>query len=69
MSHSLSSSSSPLSSSAASAVPHLPDWLAIVRAKVEGLRFGVVQIVVHDGKVTQIERTEKTRLSGSGRDE
>jgi hypothetical protein len=48
---------------------NLPDWLAIVRAKVEGLRFGVVQIVVHDGKVTQIERTEKTRLGGSGRDE
>ncbi len=44
---------------------HLPEWLAIVRAKVEGLRFGVVQIVVHDGKVTQIERTEKTRLSDS----
>lgn len=66
MSHSLSASSLPVP---ASAVPHLPDWLAIVRAKVEGLRFGVVQIVVHDGKVTQIERTEKTRLSGSGRDE
>jgi hypothetical protein len=66
MSHSLSSS---LSSSPAHAVPHLPDWLAIVRAKVEGLRFGVVQIVVHDGKVTQIERTEKTRLTGPGRDE
>lgn len=48
---------------------HLPEWLAIVRAKVEGLRFGVVQIVVHDGKVTQIERTEKTRLGGSGRDD
>lgn len=47
----------------------LPDWLAIVRAKVEGLRFGVVQIVVHDGKVTQIERTEKTRLGGPGRDD
>lgn len=40
----------------------IPDWLAIVREKVEGLRFGVVQLVVHDGKVTQIERTEKTRL-------
>lgn len=40
----------------------LPDWLAIVREKVDGLRFGVVQVVVHDGKVTQIERTEKTRL-------
>jgi hypothetical protein len=33
-----------------------------VREKVEGLRFGVVQLVVHDGRVTQIERTEKTRL-------
>lgn len=56
-------SSAATSSSPASAP--LPDWLAIVRAKVEGLRFGVVQIVVHDGKVTQIERTEKTRLSDS----
>lgn len=45
----------------------LPDWLEIVREKVDGLRFGVVQIVVHDAKVTQIERTEKTRLQ-SGRD-
>jgi hypothetical protein len=44
-----------------------PDWIAIVREKVESLRFGVVQIVVHDGKVTQIERTEKTRLDGSRR--
>jgi hypothetical protein len=34
-----------------------------VRQKVESLRFGVVQLVVHDGRVTQIERTEKTRLS------
>lgn len=39
-----------------------PEWLTLVREKVEGLRFGVVQIVVHDRKVTQIERTEKTRL-------
>ena len=38
------------------------DWLELVREKVQGLRFGVVQIVVHDSKVTQIERTEKTRL-------
>ena len=43
-----------------------PDWIALVREKVEGLRYGVVQLVVHDGRVTQIERTEKTRLpSGS----
>ena len=46
----------------ASSSPSLPDWLALVREKVEGLRFGVVQLVVHEGRVTQIERTEKTRL-------
>jgi hypothetical protein len=39
-----------------------PEWVALVREKVEGLRYGVVQLVVHDGRVTQIERTEKTRL-------
>ena len=38
------------------------NWLEIVRQNVQSLRFGVVQIVVHDSKVTQIERTEKTRL-------
>lgn len=37
-----------------------------VREKVETLRYGVVQIVVHDSKVTQIERTEKTRLQRRG---
>ena len=42
--------------------PPLPDWLAIVREKVEGLRYGIVQLIVHDGRVTQIECTEKTRL-------
>ena len=39
-----------------------PDWLAIVRSHVESLRFGTVQITVHDSKVVQIERNEKTRL-------
>lgn len=38
------------------------EWLEIVRRKVESLRFGVVQVIVHEGKVTQIESTEKTRL-------
>jgi hypothetical protein len=38
------------------------EWLDIVREKVQSLQYGVVQIVVHDSKVTQIERTEKTRL-------
>ena len=39
-----------------------PDWLTIVREKVETLRYGVVQIVIHDSQVTQIERTERTRI-------
>src|SRR6184192_1616111 len=43
------------------------DWLELVRQQVQGLRFGVVQILVHDSKVTQIERTERTRLlNGAG---
>jgi hypothetical protein len=45
-----------------SEVDVIPEWLDIVRQKVESLSFGVVQIVVHERKVTQIERTEKTRL-------
>lgn len=45
--------------------PATPDWIALVREKVESLRYGVVQLVVHDGRVTQIERTEKTRLTGT----
>jgi hypothetical protein len=39
-----------------------PDWVRLVQQKVESLSYGVVQLVVHDGRVTQIERTEKTRL-------
>ncbi len=46
----------------------LPEWLRLVQAKVESLRYGVVHLVVHDGRVTQIERTEKTRLDPTGRD-
>jgi hypothetical protein len=41
-------------------------WLDIVRRKVGTLRFGSVQIVVHEGRVTQVESTEKTRLSDAG---
>ncbi len=37
-------------------------WLPIVVQKLQGLRYGVVQIVVHDSQVVQIERTERTRL-------
>jgi hypothetical protein len=42
------------------------DWLEAVRRQVGSLRYGVVQIVVHDSKVTQIEKTERVRLVPTG---
>lgn len=44
-----------------------PQWLDIVEGQVASLRFGVVQIVVHDARVIQIERTEKLRLDKPGK--
>jgi hypothetical protein len=38
------------------------EWLEIVRGHVASLRYGVVQIVVHDSRVIQIEKTERVRL-------
>jgi hypothetical protein len=37
-------------------------WLEIVRRKAAAMRFGSVHITIHDGRVTQVESTEKTRL-------
>ncbi|MBB5035821.1 YezD family protein [Prosthecobacter dejongeii] len=42
-----------------------PDyWTNLVRQKVQGLRFGSIQIVVHEDRVTLVESTEKIRLPG-----
>lgn len=38
-----------------------PDWKAINDA-LRGLRFGVVSIIVQDGVIVQIDRTEKRRF-------
>ena len=38
------------------------EWLEIVRQQVGSLRYGVVQVVVHDSQVSQIEKTERVRL-------
>ena len=38
------------------------EWVGIVAKQVESLRFGVVQITVHESRVVQIEKTEKVRL-------
>jgi hypothetical protein len=39
-----------------------PEWLELVRRQVKSLKFGHVQIIVHDSRVTQVERVEKMRL-------
>ena len=40
----------------------LPAWLLLVRDHVQSLKFGTVQITVHESRVVQVERAEKVRL-------
>jgi hypothetical protein len=37
-------------------------WLDIVQRQVASVRFGVVQIVIHESQVVQVEKTEKIRF-------
>jgi hypothetical protein len=41
------------------------DWLEVVQKQVTALRFGVVQITVHDSRVVQVETTERLRFDKS----
>ena len=45
-----------------SARPAGPDLARRVLDALRGLRFGSVEIVVHEGRVVQLERREKFRL-------
>ncbi len=38
-------------------------WLQLVQRHVASLKFGVVQITVHESRVVQIERSEKFRIA------
>jgi hypothetical protein len=58
---------SPNSHEPAQAEP-TPEWLEVVRRNVGSLRYGSIQITVHDGRVTQIESVERTRFT-TGREE
>ena len=40
----------------------IADWELLVRERVRSLRFGSVQLTIHQGRVTQIEATEKIRV-------
>jgi hypothetical protein len=37
-------------------------WADRILSSVKGLEYGNVQIIVHDGKIVQIERTERKRF-------
>ena len=39
------------------------DWMSVVVKKIQDLRFGSVQVTVHDGRVTLVESIEKTRFT------
>jgi hypothetical protein len=44
-------------------------WLALVAEKARSMQFGIIQIVVHDSRVVQVERTERTRFDVTGNKE
>ena len=46
-----------------------PEWLEIIANQVGSLKFGVVQITVHESRVVQIEKTEKVRFDKSEKKE
>jgi len=57
-------SMTPLQPSAESGTSELaPDVLNTLAELIRGMRFGSIEIVVHEGRVTQIERREKLRLA------
>jgi hypothetical protein len=54
----------PLSNSNPNNTPNSNEqWMNVVLDKIQNLRFGSVQITVHDGRVTLVESVEKTRFS------
>lgn len=44
-----------------------PDWLDLVVRRVAATDYGVVQVVVHDGRVVQVEWTQRSRFDASRR--
>lgn len=42
-------------------------WLERIAQTLNGLEFGTVQIVVHDGRIVQLEKTERRRFDTDNR--
>ena len=43
--------------------PSEPRWLEVIRECIGNMRFGTIQVVIHEGRVTQVDATHRTRLS------
>lgn len=41
------------------------EWLERISSQVNGLEYGSVLITVHDGRVVQIDRTERKRFDAA----
>ena len=39
-------------------------WLERIAESIEGLKYGHVQITIHDGRIVQIDRLERRRFDG-----
>ena len=52
-----------LNEKVADLVPQLSEPLAHVEQALRKLRFGVIMLTVHDGKLVQLEVTEKRRFT------
>jgi len=37
-------------------------WLEKIAESIEGLKYGHVQIIIHDGRIVQIDRLERRRF-------
>lgn len=46
--------------------PDVEPWLATVQNRVQAIQYGVVQITIHEGRVTQVDATEKLRIPWEG---
>jgi hypothetical protein len=40
-------------------------WIDRIVESLRGIEYGSVQIVIHDGRIVQIERTERRRFDAS----
>lgn len=49
--------------------PGGPDAAAEILRAVKEVRFGSVEIIIHDSRVVQVERREKVRFPKAGREE